>query len=184
MNRKVSWLCAALGAMVVAALSGCATPASEQGMTVAVTPAIQAAPEALRGQVAVKDVSGGKETNPLWISNVGSDGFRNALAASLKKAGLAGSDEASRYLVAATIQNVEQPLMGFNMTVTMTVDYQLIERSTNTVAWKETVTRPYTATVGDAFVGTERMRLANEGAARANIASFIELLARTGPGTK
>jgi hypothetical protein len=184
MNRIVSWLCAVASAVAVAALSGCATPASEEGMTVALTPAIQAAPQALRGQVAVKDVSGGRETNPLWMSNVGSDGFRSALAASLKKAGLAGSDEASRYLVAATIQNVEQPLMGFNLTVTMTVDYQLIERATNTVAWKETVTRPYTAGVGDAFLGTERLRLANEGAARANIATFLELLSRTGPGAK
>jgi hypothetical protein len=171
--------------VAVAALSGCATPAREEGMTVAATPAaMQAAPQALRGQVAVKDVNGGKETNPLWVSNVGSDGFRNALAASLKTAGLAGSDQASRYLVAATIQSVKQPLMGFNMTVTMTVDYQLIERSTNTIAWQQTVTRPYTAKVGDAFVGTERLRLANEGAARANIVTFIELLARTGPGAK
>jgi len=186
MNWIRSWLFAVLSAVAVAALlSGCATPASEEGMTAAVAPvAMQAIPQELRGQVAVKDVIGGKETNPLWASNVGSEGFRNALTASLKKSGLAGSDQASRYIVAASIQNVAQPLMGFNMTVTMTVDYQLIERSTNTVAWKQTITRPYTATVGEAFLGSERLRVANEGAARTNIATFIELLARTGPGAK
>ena len=32
---------------------------------------------------------------------------------------------------------------------------------------------PYTAKMGDAFVGTERLRLANEGAVRENISKLI-----------
>lgn len=165
---------------VAAVLAGCATPATHEAMIVAAPPAGDIAiPDQLRGQVAVKGVQGGKETNPMWISNISSATFEAALEASLRNAGLgAPSRDAGRYLLAAEIKNVEQPMLGFNLTVTTTVHYDLTERASNRPAWAQTITRSYTAKAGDAFLGSERLRLANEGSARANIQGLIEELAK------
>ena len=71
-----------------------------------------------------------------------------------------------------------QPIMGFDMTVTSHVNYSVLERTSGTPYFLTTVTAPYTATVGDAFAGITRLRLANEGSIRSNIQKFIdELLA-------
>lgn len=41
----------------------------------------------LRNKLAIKDVTGGTETNPMWVSKVSSSDFEKALEASLKSAG-------------------------------------------------------------------------------------------------
>jgi hypothetical protein len=165
---------------VVAVLAGCASPATHEAMIVSAPPAgAIAIPEQVRGQIALKEVRGGKETNPMWISNISSSTFEAALEASLRNVGLAApSRDAGRYLLAAEIKNIEQPMMGFSMTVTTTVQYDLTERATNRPAWAQAITRSYTAKAGDAFMGTERLRLANEGSAKANIQGLIEELAK------
>jgi len=43
-----------------------------------------AGPEVLKGNVALRDVTGGRETNPMWVGNVGSSEFEGALAGSLR----------------------------------------------------------------------------------------------------
>jgi hypothetical protein len=140
------------------------------------------APNELRGQVAVKDVVGGKETNPMWMSSISSSDFEAALEASLRNSGLgAASRQMGRYLVAATLQRVDQPMIGFSLTVSTTVNYELIERATNKTAWSRTITRSYTAQMSDAFLGSERLRLANEGSARVNIEAFIGELSKSSP---
>ena len=65
------------------------------------------------------------------------------------------------------------------MTVTTAVYYDLIERSTNKSVWTQTITRSYTAQLGDAFLGAERLKLANEGSAKANIQGLIEELIKS-----
>ena len=161
-------------------LGACATPTTHEAMTVS-QPAGFTIPDQLRGQVAVRDVIGGKETNPMLASSISSSAFEAALEGSLRNLGLgAPGRQMGRYLVAATIQNVEQPLMGFSMTVTTTVNYDVIERATNKTAWARTITRSYTAAAGAAFLGTERLRLASEGSAKANIEGFIDELVKSG----
>ncbi len=54
-------------------------------------------------------------------------------------------------------------MFGFDMTVTSTVTYTLIERASGKTVWQKSVDAPFTAKTSDAFVGTERLRLANEG---------------------
>ncbi|HEY5896641.1 MAG TPA: hypothetical protein VIV54_03695 [Burkholderiales bacterium] len=183
MHKLLSCGCTCLALAALAVLSGCATPANQEAMMVSVSPNVALSiPQELRGQVEVKDVVGGRETNPMLNSNISSSAFDAALRGSLRNAGLAAaSPQAGRYLLSATIGNVQQPFLGFDMTVTMTVDYDLIERISNKTAWKTTVTRPYTAKAGDSFLGVERLRLANEGAARTNIEAFIEELTKSGP---
>jgi len=136
------------------------------------------ATSALRGQIAVKEVTGGRETNPMWVSNVGSSDFERALESSLNRAGLlATSRMGSRYTLTAHILKLDQPLMGASLTVTATVQYTLVERQSQRTVFDRPISASYTAKWSDAFLGVERLKLANEGAARENISRLIDNLA-------
>jgi len=163
-------------------LSACASPAKVENMVVPVITATTGAPVAdsiLVGAVCVTKVTGGEETNPLWTSEVDDASFRAALEGSLRNNQLAATNaDNCRYDLEANLLGLAQPVVGFNMTVTSHVNYSVLERDTGNPYFLTTVTTPYTATVGDAFAGVTRLRLANEGSIRSNIQKFIdELLA-------
>jgi hypothetical protein len=164
-----------LGMVVLVLLDGCATPARVEQMTTPASAARAATiPDALKQNIAIKDVTGGKETNPLWTSQVSSSEFEAALEASLRNAGvLQPNRQAGRYGLIANLDKLEQPLIGIDMTVTATVTYTLVERSTSKTVWQKTLATPYTAKFGDALFAVERLKVANEGAARANISALI-----------
>ena len=67
--------------------------------------------------------------------------------------------------------------MGLSMTVTASVHYVVQPAHYGQPILDRTITTPYTAAWGDAFVGVERLRRADEGAMRANIAQFVAALA-------
>ena len=161
---------------VLALLGGCATPARVQQMVAANAGAAQqAVPEYLRASVGVKEVSGGRETNPMWMSQVGSAEFERALEESLRQAGmLSPARTGGRYLLTADLRTLDQPLIGINFTVTATVDWLMVERSTGREVLRRTLSTPHTARMSDAFMAVERLKLANEGAIRRNIESLIE----------
>ncbi len=164
---------------VALALVGCAAPARVDQMQTSSSMATRtaAANSPLKDAITVKDVTGGKETNPMWVSNVSSSDFARALEASLKDAGLfSGNNQASKYMLVAHLQKLDQPLFGASLTVTATVQYSLVERSTNKEVFARTVSLPYTAAWNDAFLGSERLKLANEGAIRVNIQQLIDAL--------
>lgn len=168
---------AALSAAIV--LVGCAAPARVEQMQVSTSLAVRTAAGAspLRENVAIRDVTGGKETNPMWISNVSSGDFERALEASLKDAGLwASNRQASQYQLIVHLEKLDQPFGGFDMTVTASVRYTLVERTSNKTVFERTLATPYTAKLGDAFLGVERLKLANEGAVRSNIQQVIDQL--------
>jgi hypothetical protein len=166
-----------VGMAGVALISGCASPASSTNMTVRAaesTTLRQATPEAMKTNIAIKDVTGGKETNPAWVSNVSSSEFERALEDSLRAVGmLSGNRQSGRYQLVAHLSKLDQPLIGFSMTVTSSVTYTLIERATGKTVWEMSIEAPYTAAVGDAFIGSERLRLANEGSIRQNISRLV-----------
>jgi outer membrane murein-binding lipoprotein Lpp len=164
-------------ALSAALLSGCAAPARTDQMTAQVSPAQRIANTPMRNNIAVKDVSGGKETNPMWVSNVGNSEFEQALEGSLRDAGLlSAGKQAGKYLLTAHMQKVEQPMFGASMTVTVTVNYVLTERANGKEVLNRTVSLPFTAEWSSSFIGTERLRLANEGAIRVNIGKIIDEL--------
>lgn len=168
---------ALLPLVIVMVLTGCAAPARIDQMTANAMPAQRVLQTPLRMNVAVRDVTGGKETNPMWVSNIGSSEFEQALEASLRDAGLLSSGkQAGKYTLVAHLENVDQPFGGFNMTVTATVSYSLVERATGKEILNRRVSLPYTASFDSAFVGTERLRIANEGAVKVNIAKLIDEL--------
>jgi len=129
----------------------------------------------LRSAISVSDVTGGRETNPMWTSQVSSDGFQRALEMSLQSAGLYERLVArSRFRLIADISRIDQPMLGIDMTVTSTVRYSLIDSSSNKEVYGRVITASYTAKISDALIGAERLKLANEGSMRTNIEKLIE----------
>ena len=161
-----------LATVSVAILAGCATPAAVEQMAVSL-PITQTNP-ALKNSVAVAEVTGGRDTNPMWTSQVSSDAFRRALEQSLESAGMFNKIVAgSKYQLTADLTRLDQPMMGFDMTVGSTVRYSLIEAQTRKEIYARVIQMSYTAKMSDAFVGSQRLRLANEGAVKANIQAFV-----------
>jgi hypothetical protein len=62
------------------------------------------------------------------------------------------------------------------MTITTRVRYKLTDATDQSVLFDEVIMAPFTATVSDAFVAVTRVRVANEGSAKANIEQFLEKL--------
>lgn len=127
----------------------------------------------LKQAVQVNNVSGGQSTNPLWLSKVGNPEFQDALQQSLSAQGLLGQGPA-RYRLDAMLMQLKQPLAGFDLTVSSTIRYVVIDTRTNRTSFDQTVTAAYTAGVGDAIVAVERLRLANEGSIKNNISKFLD----------
>ena len=63
------------------------------------------------------------------------------------------------------------------------VDYSLKERASGETALQTQVVTPYTADLGDAFLGVERLKVASEGAIRTNIERLIRELAENFEGS-
>lgn len=157
-------------------LTGCASPARIDQMSVEGHPAQRIAHTPLRNNLAIRDVTGGQETNPIWKSNIGSSEFEQALEASLRAVGLLAERQSGKYVLIVHLEDVDQPAFGFNFTVTAKVNYVILERSTGKSVFNRTLAVPYTANFGDAPYGGERLKLANEGAIRANITQLIDEL--------
>jgi hypothetical protein len=172
-----------LGLALALLVSGCATGARTGAMTVPVTPdTIITASSPLHSAIRVGTIKGGSETNPLWMSNVSDDNFRQALEQSLGLQAMLASDN-PRYAINADLISLDRPLIALNTTVTATIHYTLTSSADQAVKLEEVVATPYTANLSDAFVGFERLRLANEGAMRENIKAIIaKLIAATQPG--
>lgn len=169
-----STLITALLAAAIVSMTGCASPARVDQMTVAGQPNQRIATSPLRHNLAIRDVTGGQETNPMWKSNIGSDEFEQALEGSLRAVGLLAPRQAGTHMLTVHLEKVEQPILGISMTVTATVRYTVTERATGKDVFAKTITVPYTASFGDALLGVERLRLANEGAIRENITQLID----------
>lgn len=132
-----------------------------------------------KGSVSV-ETSGGRETNPMWTSQVSSQDFRAALIEALNQAKVFSSvvqGGNSQYHLQVTLRDLKQPFGGFDMTVTAVCNWVLTRGSGN-VIWRETITTPFKATMGDSFYGVARLRKANEGAMRENIQAGIQHISK------
>ena len=155
-------------------VAACAQPARTSQMIYHASEAQQAeVPDAVLGSVAIASVSGGEETSPLWTSEVGDVEFREALLVTLQELGLHAFDDDAPYALTVNLLGLEQPLVGFDATVTCTANYLVVANADGSEVFNETFVTPYTADFSDAIIGVERLRLANEGAARANIEAFV-----------
>lgn len=165
-----------LAASTLALLSACASGATAKGMTIDPADIKSKPAPGLAGSVSVAQVGGGTETHPLWTSKIDDASFHAALVESLRVAGLLSEKEGSPLALQVRLVKLDQPFMGFNMTVTSVVHYTVKDTRSGATVIDEDITAAHTATVGDAFAGVTRLRLANEGSARKNIAALIERL--------
>jgi hypothetical protein len=167
-----------LVAATAALLSGCATSADPGAMAVSAptqTATEKQFPQRLQHAMCVRTVSGGEETNPLWVSKVDNNGFHSALDSSLSAAGLEAPASDCSYRIDANLLGLSQPSIGLDMTVTSHVNYKVYDSSGQPLLL-ETVDAPYTAKISDAFIGTQRLKLANEGSIRMSIEKFFDRL--------
>lgn len=139
----------------------------------------------MSGKTVVGNVQGGSNTNAMWMSNVSDTEFEGGLTSSLRSAGLLAEKQSNaRYRLVASLQDLKRPLVGLDMTVTMTVRYTVLPIAGGAPIFDEVVSAAGTATMADAFVGSKRLQLANENAARANITEMLRRVrARVGAGT-
>lgn len=175
MKKRATILCV-IGAALH--LSGCAMPAGVSEMVYVPDQSQKASSTSpYFKKVMVGSVNGGSETNPLFTgSQVSADDFKSALSQSLNNADYLSAGQTSPYTLNAEIIALDQPLVGINMTVRTTIDYSLKESNSNKVVFKKTVETPFTATMSDAFVGINRLKIANEGSVKRNIMKLLEEL--------
>ena len=161
----------------------CATPAEVKNMVVDTPRNIEPKDPALKHGMCVTSVEGGEETNPLWTSQVDNASFKAALEGSLKAQMLLAEPPANcSFSLRAHLLGLNQPSFGFNMTVGSNVNYEVTKSGSDIVYLAHSQSASYTATVGQAFAGVERLRLANEGSIKENIRQFISALLRHTPG--
>jgi hypothetical protein len=127
----------------------------------------------LQHNVQLSEVNGGDKTNPLWTSEIDGPDFGAALKQSLANANLLG-DVSAPYSLRANLLRVDQPIIGLNFEVTSEVEYTLMDSRSSNVLWREIIRAPFTAGIGDSVIGIKRLRLANEGSARANITALLK----------
>jgi hypothetical protein len=170
MKSKVSTIIVAGLLASITAISGCATGSKPDAMVVQIVAPVHKSD----GDVSVA-VSGGKETSKMGASQISNDAFAQALRDSIDNAGLFNkvSPEGARYRLTSFIGKVDQPMMGFSFTVKMEVSYTLKDTRSGNTVWTKDVNSEYTAKASAAFAGVERLRLANEGAARENIRQAV-----------
>ena len=162
--------------LLVLGLSACASGAKPGAMLPPNSPQTTIAPNSnLREAVAIGQVSGGRETNPLWVSDVSSADLAETLRLSLAARTML-TIRNERFRLEASLIQLQQPMMGVDMTVTSRINYRLIRVADNTIAFEREITAPFTAAFSSSFYGVERLRLANEGSIRENISQFLAAL--------
>lgn len=158
---------------IVATLQGCATGANSGAMAVNSYEKPALVNAELKGKISVRYVGGGKETNPMLASQVDTLAFKDALSQSLRVAGYEATNS-GLYYVDAEIQALSQPMFGLTFDVTSTVRYTVEGNGKRKIF---PITALGSASPSEAFLGVERMRLANEKSIKENIKQFLRELA-------
>ena len=160
---------------LVAALAGCATASMPEAMV----PATAVAGTQHHATTSVV-VAGGSETSAMGKSQISNEAFQQAIVQAIEKnktftsvVKAPGGD----YTLAVTVVAMDQPSFGMDFTVKMEAAWSL-KKADGTVVMQESIKSEGTATMGDAFVGAERLRLANEAAARNNIAAALDKIGK------
>jgi hypothetical protein len=142
-------------------LVACASPADPSRMV----PTDAVVNKTHNGTVNIA-VTGGRDTNPMWTSQVSNEDFRQALETSLLRYGVFSrviQNTSANYRLDVTLRRLKQPFAGFNMTVAAEVSWTLADAQSGRVLWHEVTTSRYTATVGNAFYGVHRLELPMKG---------------------
>lgn len=151
-------------------VSGCAFPATKEGMVVT----NYLAPKQTGERIFVKESTGGSTTLPFWTSQIPNDNFTEAVKESLlrsKAFSALSTNWGDDWGLEIEIRNVDQPMFGFDFTVTTETKYTLSLKDKK--VYTTYIRESGTATTGDSFIAIARLRIANEKSAQANVKKFI-----------
>lgn len=157
---------AALAAALL--LGACATSANREAM-VAEAPAAGARQHPFSVSVAT---AGGAETGAMDSSNIANADLQASIEDSIKRSRLFAEvvqGKGGQYLLAVSVTQLAKPMFGLSFTVDMEAAWSLTKTDGQQVVFRKVIKSSHTAGMGDAFAGVTRLRLAVEGAARANI---------------
>jgi hypothetical protein len=171
-TRSLSILALCASAAVIA---GCASPAKPEEMV----PTTVVAGTQHKASTSVV-VAGGSDTSAMGKSQISNEAFQQAIVQSIEKNKSFSSVVAAPggdYVLAVTVVSMDQPSFGLSFTVKMEAAWSL-KKADGTVVMQESIKSEGTAGATEAFAGTERLRLANEYAARANIAAALEKIGK------
>ncbi len=156
-------------------LGGCASPANRQAMVVDKETKV-----AKQHPYSVSvTASGGAETSGAGSSNVSNPDLKAAIEASINDTKVfrqVVEGKGGQYELVVTVIGVSKPTFGFSMTVALETGWTLTRMSDQKVVFRQAFNSSFTAPASAAFVGTERLRLALEGAVKASITSGIKAL--------
>ena len=156
--------------MLALYVSGCAFPATKEGMVVT----NYTAPKQTGEKIFVKESTGGSITLPFWTSEIPNDNFTEAVKESLlnsKAFSALSTNWGDDWGLEIEIRDVNQPMLGLDVTVTTDTKYTLYLKGKK--VYETNIRESGTATMGDSFFGIKRLRIANEYSARANVKKFI-----------
>ena len=154
---------------------GCASGPTASSMIASVKTQSQVVAD---GSLVVGEVTGGKETNPMLVSSIDNESFREALYKSILSAGLfqetlLEGDEGYFLDTEIISQEVKS---GINMSATILVRYELYKKNEHKPVWSENIFSQHEASFEETFYGVKRAQLANEGAVKDNITKLILML--------
>jgi hypothetical protein len=163
-------LCATLAAM-----TGCAVAPSKPD---AIVPATIASPTQHPQTVSVV-TAGGLETNPAARLRLTNATLSEGLVAAINKHHVFSrviSGPGADYVLAVTLVNGDFPSFGVSFTVKAEMAWSL-KKADGTTVWQQVIKSEGTATGGEAFAGTERVKMAMERAVRDNVAQGLAKIA-------
>lgn len=127
------------------------------------------------------EMVGGRETHPLWTSQISDSAFTEALSTALVQSGVFTAvvkGEGADYLLDVTILHYDQPVIGIDFDINLETKLELSKVGEYKRIWTDTISTTYRAKLGDALFASERLQKANEGAVRVNIEEAIKRLSR------
>lgn len=175
MKKSISSL---LGIVVLAALAGgCATAKPEAMVPTDFKIEKKHAASAVVSKPSAADAAA------KWTTQIQAGNFLEAVSLAIQKSGLFAAvltTSGADYELEVTKVRGDEPAMGFNMTVDLVTRWVLKRKSSGEVVFQGNISTTHTAGMGEAFAGGTRLRLANEGAAKANIKEGLRRLSQLG----
>ena len=160
-------------ALMILSLSACAGGPRLEAMVADVsTNAVISENSPLWKSTGIGQITGSAKTNKLWKSKVPKQEFEDALRQSLNLHAIL-SEGSGTYKVSATLKELRQPFIGLELAVTARVRYKVTRTRDQAVLFDREITQTHTSTLKDSYVFSDRLKLANEGAIKANIKKFI-----------
>lgn len=160
---------------IVIGLTGCASPASRESMSL---PAFTTSKQ-FNKSVSIA-VFGGSDTGAMESSNISDEEFKASIEDAILKSKLfreITKDANSDLDLQVSIASLSKPSIGFTFEVAMEAGWVLTKRSDKTVLMKKSIKSTGKATTGDALIAVTRIRMAVERAAQSNIAQGLGSIA-------